>query len=47
MNYTRLDIAHAVSRLSRYTHNLVKEHWVALHHLLRYLEVLWIGVYIL
>jgi len=30
MNYTQLDIAYVVSRLSRYTHNPSKEHWDAL-----------------
>ncbi|KAL0423210.1 UNVERIFIED_CONTAM: Retrovirus-related Pol polyprotein from transposon TNT 1-94 [Sesamum radiatum] len=38
MNYTRPDIAYAVSRLSRYTHNPNKEHWVALRRLLKYLK---------
>lgn len=38
MNSTRPDIAYAVSRLSRYTHNPAKEHWDALHRLLRYLR---------
>ena len=38
MNCTRPDIAYVVSRLSRYTHNPSKEHWVALHRLLRYLK---------
>ncbi|KAL0413817.1 UNVERIFIED_CONTAM: Retrovirus-related Pol polyprotein from transposon TNT 1-94 [Sesamum radiatum] len=38
MNYTRPDIAYAVSRLSRYTHNPNNEHWSALHRLLRYLK---------
>jgi len=38
MNYTHPDIAYAVSRLSRYTHNPTKEHWDALHCLLRYLK---------
>ncbi|KAL0392700.1 UNVERIFIED_CONTAM: Retrovirus-related Pol polyprotein from transposon TNT 1-94 [Sesamum radiatum] len=38
MNYTRPDIAYAVSRLSRYTHNPNKEHWNALRRLLRYLN---------
>ncbi|KAL0350117.1 UNVERIFIED_CONTAM: Retrovirus-related Pol polyprotein from transposon TNT 1-94 [Sesamum radiatum] len=38
MNYTRPDIAYAVSRLSRYTHNPNKEHWDALRHLLKYLK---------
>ncbi|XP_075096171.1 uncharacterized protein LOC142174282 [Nicotiana tabacum] len=34
INYTRPDIAYAVSRLSRYTHNPISEYWNALHHLL-------------
>ncbi|KAK4383730.1 hypothetical protein Sango_2748800 [Sesamum angolense] len=38
INYTRRDIAYAVSRLSRYTHNINKEHGNALHRLLRYLK---------
>ncbi|KAA0038918.1 Retrovirus-related Pol polyprotein from transposon TNT 1-94 [Cucumis melo var. makuwa] len=38
MNYTRSDIAYAVSRLSRYTHNPDRYHWDALRHLLRYLK---------
>ena len=38
MNCTRLDIAYAVSRLSRYTHNFAYEHWNALTCLLRYLK---------
>ncbi|CAM8998355.1 unnamed protein product [Rhodiola kirilowii] len=38
MNCTRPDIAFAVSRLSRYTHNPSGEHWSALKHLLRYLR---------
>ncbi len=38
MNYTRPDIAYAVSRLSRYTHNPDKDHWCALNRLLRYLR---------
>ncbi|CAH9139832.1 unnamed protein product [Cuscuta epithymum] len=38
MNYTRPDIAYAVSRLSRYTHNPSYEHWNALHRLLKYLK---------
>ena len=29
MNYTRSYIAYNVSRLSRYTHNLISEHWIA------------------
>ena len=38
MNCTRPDIAYAISRLSRYTHNHAYEHWNALSHLLRYLK---------
>ncbi|XP_060182404.1 secreted RxLR effector protein 161-like [Lycium barbarum] len=38
MNYTRPDIAYAVSRLSRYTHNPSSEHWNALHRFLSYLR---------
>ncbi|KAL4032876.1 hypothetical protein IC575_005959 [Cucumis melo] len=38
MNYTRLDIAYVVSRLSKYTHNPDRYHWDALRHLLRYLK---------
>ncbi|KAL0555831.1 hypothetical protein IC582_004332 [Cucumis melo] len=38
INYTRPDIAYAVSRLSRYTHNPDIYHWDALRHLLRYLK---------
>ncbi|KAL0561069.1 hypothetical protein IC582_001487 [Cucumis melo] len=38
MNYTRPDIAYAVSRLSRYTHNPDRYHWNVLRHLLRYLK---------
>ncbi|KAA0054955.1 ty1-copia retrotransposon protein [Cucumis melo var. makuwa] len=38
MNYTRPDIANAVSRLSRYKHNPDKYHWDALRHLLRSLK---------
>ena len=38
MNCTRLDIAYAVCRLSRYTHNHAYEHWNALTHLLRCLK---------
>ncbi|KAL0551779.1 hypothetical protein IC582_010868 [Cucumis melo] len=39
INYTRPDIAYAVSRLSRYTHNPDRYHWDALRHLLRYLKI--------
>jgi len=38
MNYTRPNITHVISRLSRYTHNPAKEHWDALHCFLRYLR---------
>ena len=37
MNCTRSDIANAVSRLSRYTHNPSREHWKAIIRLLGYL----------
>ena len=38
MNFTRPDIAYAVSRLSHYTHNPGQEHWNALLRLLKYLR---------
>ena len=38
MNCTCPDIAYAISRLSRYTHNLAYEHWNALTRFLRYLK---------
>lgn len=38
MNSTRPDIAYAVSRLSRYTHNPGSDHWIALGRLMRYLK---------
>ncbi|XP_071939234.1 uncharacterized protein [Coffea arabica] len=38
MNFTRPDIAYAVCRLSRYTHNPNHEHWFALVRLLKYLR---------
>ena len=38
MNFTRPDIAYAVSRLSRHTHNSSKEHWNVLLRLLKYLR---------
>ncbi|KAL0323219.1 UNVERIFIED_CONTAM: Retrovirus-related Pol polyprotein from transposon TNT 1-94 [Sesamum angustifolium] len=38
MNYTRPDIAYAVSRLSHYTYNPNNEHLNALRRLLRYLK---------
>ena len=38
MKCTCLDIAYAVSRLSRYTHNAAREHWNAITRLLKYLK---------
>ena len=38
MNFTRLDIAYVVCRLSRYTHNPNHDHWTALVRLMRYLK---------
>ena len=38
MNCTRLDIAYAVSKLSRYTSNPGPEHWKAIVRVLRYLK---------
>jgi hypothetical protein len=38
MNCTRPDIAYAVSRLSRYTHNPAREHWNTMTRLLKYLK---------
>jgi transposase InsO family protein len=38
MNCTRPDIAYAVSKLSRYTHNPGKDHWKAIVRVLRYLR---------
>ncbi|XP_071933566.1 uncharacterized protein [Coffea arabica] len=38
MNFTRPDIAYAVCRLSRYTHNPNREHWFALVRLMKYLR---------
>ena len=38
MNYIRPDIAYAVSRLSRHTHNPNKYHWDTLRRMLRYLK---------
>ena len=35
---TRPDIAHAVGVVSRYMNNLGKEHWKAVHWILRYLR---------
>ena len=37
-NCTRLDIAYAIGRLSRYTHNPSIVHWNAISRLLRYLN---------
>ncbi|KAJ0091053.1 hypothetical protein Patl1_13945 [Pistacia atlantica] len=38
MNSTRPDIAYDVTRLSRYTHNPDKSHWIALDKVARYLK---------
>jgi len=38
MNYTRLDIAYSVGKLSRYIGNLGHEHWDALLRVLDYLK---------
>ncbi|XP_071902719.1 secreted RxLR effector protein 161-like [Coffea arabica] len=38
MNFTRLEIAYVVCRLSRYTHNPNREHWFALVRLMKYLR---------
>ncbi|GJW05862.1 hypothetical protein Tco_1568285 [Tanacetum coccineum] len=38
MNYTRPDLTYSVSRLSRYLHNLSKDHWDALVRVLQYLK---------
>ncbi len=38
MNCTHPDIAYAVSRLSRYTHNPARKHWNAMTRLLKYLK---------
>ena len=38
MNYTRPDIAYAVSKLSRYTSNPGPDHWKAIVRVLRYLK---------
>jgi hypothetical protein len=37
-NKTRPDIAYAVGRLSRHTHNPSKDHWVAVERVFRYLR---------
>ncbi|KAK6147374.1 hypothetical protein DH2020_018286 [Rehmannia glutinosa] len=38
MNFSRPDIAYVVCRLSRYTHNLNRDHWTAIVRLMRYLK---------
>ena len=38
MNFSRPDIAYAVGRLSRYTHNPSQDHWQALARLMKYLK---------
>ena len=38
MNFSRPDIAYAVGRLSRYTHNPNHDHWDALARLMKYLR---------
>ena len=38
MNFSRPDIAYAMCRLSRYTHNLNNDHWSALARLMKYLR---------
>ena len=38
MNYTKLDIAYAVGRLSRYTQSLNQDHWATIHRILKYLR---------
>ena len=38
MNFSRPDIAYAVCRLSRYTHNPNQEHWAAIDRLMKYLR---------
>lgn len=38
MNSTRPDIAYAVGRLSRYTQNPNKDHWIALERVVKYLK---------
>ena len=37
-NCTRLGIAYAVNRLSKYTHNPNNEHWIAICRILKYLK---------
>ena len=38
INFTRLDIAYVVCRLSRYTHNPNNKHWFSLNRLMKYLR---------
>ena len=38
MNYTRLDIAYVMGRLSRYTYCPNKDHWTILYQVLKYLK---------
>ena len=38
MNFSRPDIAYAVCRLNRYTHNLNNDHWSALARPMKYLR---------
>ena len=38
MNFSRPDMAYAVCRLSRYTHNPSNDHWGALARLMKYLR---------
>ena len=38
MNCTRLDIAYAVNKLSRYTSNLGAKHWQGIMRVLKYLK---------
>ena len=38
MNFSRPNVAYAMYRLSRYTHNLNNDHWSALARLMKYLR---------
>ena len=38
MNIFRLDKAYAVCRVSRYIHNPINDHWIALARLMKYLR---------
>ena len=38
MNCTRPNIAYIISKLSRYTHNPNKDHWIPLERLAKYLR---------